>query len=175
MSKRVPERKFPRIFFGWWTVLTSGILGCWVAGYQIYGFSALFKPIASELGFNRAVTSVAAGIGRLGGGFESLLAGWIADRFGPRWIVFCGVFFFGLGMILMNFMIRARYFGRKAYGAIGGSAQMLVMPVGLVAPIYLGWIYDTTGSYLAAFLLVTVLLAVGTILMCLIPPPRPPE
>ncbi len=89
------------------------------------------------------------------------------------WFILYGIG--GIGSIPLSFMIRAHYFGRKAYGAIGGSAQMFVMPVGLIAPIYLGWVYDTTGSYLAAFTLVTALLAVGTILMCLIPPPRPPE
>jgi len=98
----IKRRRFPRIFFGWWTVLTSGILNLWGYGYYAYGFSALFKPIASELGFNRAVTSVAASIGRLEGGIEAPLSGWVTDRFGPRWIVLAGVFIIGLGLILMN-------------------------------------------------------------------------
>ncbi len=41
-----------RIFFGWWTVLASGVLALWGFGYTASGFSALFKPIASELGFS---------------------------------------------------------------------------------------------------------------------------
>ncbi|MFC1943042.1 MFS transporter [Chloroflexota bacterium] len=100
----IKRRRFPRIFFGWWTVLTSGFLTMWGFGYYRYGISALFKPIASELGFSRAVTSVAASIGRLEGGFEAPLTGWVTDKYGPRWPVLIGVFLVGLGLILMNYV-----------------------------------------------------------------------
>ena len=98
--------RFPRIYFGWWTALAGGILALWGYGYQAYGISALFKPIASELGFSRTATSVAASIGRFEGGFEAPLVGWMTDRFGPRWIVFCGIFFISVALVLM-------YFGMK--------------------------------------------------------------
>jgi len=100
----IKRRTFPKIFFGWWTVLTSGLLSLWGHGYHTIGFSALFKPIASELGFSRAVTSVAAGIGRFGGGFEAPVTGLLTDRFGPKVIVLVGTFLLGLGLILMNFI-----------------------------------------------------------------------
>ncbi|MFC2021524.1 MFS transporter [Chloroflexota bacterium] len=86
------------------TVLTAGVLTLMGHGFHSYGFSALFKPISSELGFNRATTSVAASIGRLGGGFEAPIAGWITDRFGPKWIVLFGTFLAGLSLILMNYI-----------------------------------------------------------------------
>lgn len=98
----IKVRNFPRIFFGWWIVLIGGILTIWGSGYQLYGFSALFKPISSELGFSRAATSVATSIGRFEGGFEAPLSGWATDRFGPKWIVISGVFLIGLSLILMN-------------------------------------------------------------------------
>jgi len=80
------------------------MLALWAAGYQAYGFSALFKPIASELGFSRAATSIASSIGRLEGGIEGPLSGWITDRFGPKWIVLFGVFLIGLSLMLMYFV-----------------------------------------------------------------------
>ncbi len=101
MVKRITS---PRIFFGWWMTLASGVLTFWGQGFGNFGFSALFKPIASELGFNRAVTSVAASIGRLEGGFAAPVVGWITDRFGPRWLVFSGTIIVGLSLILMNFV-----------------------------------------------------------------------
>ncbi len=100
----IKRTRFSKIFFGWWTVLTGGFLGLWAYGYYAYGFSALFKPIAQELGLSRTMTSVPAAIGRLEGGFEAPLSGWLADRFGPRWVVFSGVFVIGLSLTLMNFI-----------------------------------------------------------------------
>jgi len=95
------RRRGTKLFFGWWTVLTSGFLCLWGYGFQAYGFSALFKPISSELGFGRAVTSVAAGIGRFEGGFEAPISGWVTDKFGPRWIVLLGILLFSTGLVLM--------------------------------------------------------------------------
>ena len=100
----IKRKKLPKVFFGWWTVLAGSFLSAWGFGYQVHGFAALFKPIASELGFSRAVTSVAASIGRLGKGFEAPLAGLLVDRFGPRFITAIGIFIAGLGLILMNFI-----------------------------------------------------------------------
>ncbi|MFC1991577.1 MFS transporter [Chloroflexota bacterium] len=100
----IKRRRFPKIFPGWGTVITAGFIAMWGHGYQSRGFSALFKPISSELGFSRAATSVPASIGRLEGGLEAPLVGWITDRFGPRLIVLSGVFLFGLSLILMNYV-----------------------------------------------------------------------
>ncbi|MDP7281807.1 MAG: MFS transporter, partial [Candidatus Poribacteria bacterium] len=85
-------------------VLTGGLLSAWAVAFYTYGFSALFKPISSDLGLSRATTSVAASIGRFEGGFEAPLTGWVTDRHGPRIVVIFGVFLIGLGLILMNFV-----------------------------------------------------------------------
>ena len=73
-------------------------------GFQVHGFSALFKPIASEFGFSRTVTSVAASIASSVDGIESPLTGWLVDKFGPRALITIGMFIAGLGLILMNFV-----------------------------------------------------------------------
>lgn len=94
----------PLIFFGWWTVLTTGIAGGLGYGFYILGLSVFFKDLAAELGLTRAVTSVAAGIGRLEGGITSPLIGWLSDRFGPKWWIVIGVAIAGVGMILMRYI-----------------------------------------------------------------------
>jgi MFS family permease len=96
--------RFPKIFFGWWTVLATGILGFWVAGFHVYGMSALFLPISSDLGFSRVQTAIPTSIGRLQGGIEGPVAGLITDRFGPRCIVLIGILMVGLSLILMNYV-----------------------------------------------------------------------
>ena len=52
---------------------------------------------------------------------------------------------------------------------------MLVMsPIGIMAPIYAGWVYDTTGSYLTVFTTFAVILTIGGIVACFMLPPKPP-
>ncbi len=74
----------PGVYFGWWTVLVSGILSGIGHGFYGYGFSVFFKDLAAELHLSRAITSIGSGIGRLEGGLESAPAGWLADKFGPN-------------------------------------------------------------------------------------------
>jgi sugar phosphate permease len=100
----IKRRRLPRIFFGWWTALTGGILLLWGMGYYSYGFSALLKPISADLGLSRAQSSVPASIGRFEGGFEAPLSGWLTDRYGPKWIALFGVSVVGLGLVLMSFI-----------------------------------------------------------------------
>ncbi len=90
----------------------------------------------------------------------------------PIWFALYGIGM-GAGFGLM-FPMRARYFGRKAFGSIGGFSSLFMTPIGVATPIYLGWVYDTTGSYITAFTLVAALLALSGVLMSLILPPRPP-
>ncbi|MCP4756458.1 MAG: MFS transporter [Proteobacteria bacterium] len=97
--------KHPKdIFFGWWMTLAGGLLCLWGYGFQVYGFSALFKPISRELGFSRTTTSVAASIARFEGGIEAPLVGWLSDKYGPKITILFGVFLTGLGLIAMNWI-----------------------------------------------------------------------
>jgi len=98
------KKSNPRIFFGWWSVLFIGIVSGLGHGFNTYGISVFFKPIAAELELNRALTSLAAGIGRLEGGITSPLVGWLSDKFGPKWIVIFGIVIAGSGMIFMNYV-----------------------------------------------------------------------
>lgn len=82
--------------------LVTGIYSGLGHGFYGYGMSVLFKPIAVDLGLSRAATSFATGIGRLQGGIEAPLTGWLSDRFGPRWVIVVGTTFITAGLVLMN-------------------------------------------------------------------------
>jgi sugar phosphate permease len=120
------QTRFPKIFPGWWTVLTGGILALWAYGYQAYGISALFKPISSELGFSRATTSVASSIGRFEGGFEAPITGWVTDRYGPRWIVFLGISLVSIGLVLMSY-INSLWSFYVAWGVLVGTGANIAL------------------------------------------------
>ena len=146
-------KKLHRVFFGWWTVLSGSLLSAWAIGFQVHGFSALFKPIASEFGFSRTATSVAASIGRLIRVVESPLAGWLVDKFGPRTLITIGMFMAGLGLILMNF-VNSLWSFYTIWGVILGTG----INMGLEIPInkaITNWFVKKRGIALSVRWLIT--------------------
>jgi MFS family permease len=113
------KKSGPRVFFGWWSVAFIGIVSGLGHGFNTYGISVFFKPIAAELQLNRAYTSLAAGIGRLEGGVTSPLVGWLSDKFGPKWIIIFGICVAGSGMIFMNHITEVWHY-YVAWGAMIG-------------------------------------------------------
>jgi MFS family permease len=113
------KRTHPLVFFGWWTVFVTGTISGLGHGFNLYGLSVFFKDLAADLGLNRAITSLAAGIGRLEGGITSPLVGWLSDKFGSRWPVIVGIGIAGTGMILMNFITEVWHY-YVAWGALIG-------------------------------------------------------
>jgi len=71
-------------------------------------------------------------------------------------------------------LILGRYFGRKAFGSILGTIVAFLAPMGLLAPVYYGWVYDSTNSYNNAFLTVLILAVAATALTLLVRAPKPP-
>jgi len=69
-----------------------------------------------------------------------------------------------------------RLFGRKAYGSITGTMIAIALPVTVVGPIYVGWIYDVTGSYAQVYLqnIAFILVAIAVVELFLTPPKHKP-
>jgi MFS family permease len=85
---------------------------------------------------------------------------------------------YGVGMgaaMPMTPVIQARYFGRAHYGLIAGVSRAMNMPVGIAGPILAGYIYDSTGSYMFAFTLFAILLALAAGLMAMVTQPKTPR
>ncbi len=70
--------------------------------FSYYGFSAFFTPLIREFGWSRAALSGAVSVSRLEGGILALPVGILLDRFGPRKIMFFGIFVTGLGYIVLS-------------------------------------------------------------------------
>jgi len=87
------------------------------------------------------------------------------------WFILFGV---GKGQIAVFAAMVGRYFGRKAYGSIQGSKMMFIAPFSIAAPIYLGWVYDTTNSYITGFVIFAIILALSVVVVSLASPPKPP-
>ena len=91
--------------------------------------------------------SVPAGIGRLEGGVEAPLSGWLTDRFGPRWVVLFGVFVIGLSLILMNFMNSLWVF-YAVWGVMLGTGVNIALSVPLDTAI-INWFVKRRGTALS--------------------------
>jgi sugar phosphate permease len=92
-----------KIFFGWKIVAAGGVLNALGGGAYWTGFAVYFLPVTRQFGLSRATTSLVSSLGRLEGGFEGPLAGYMVDRLGPRKMVAFGGITAGVGFILLGF------------------------------------------------------------------------
>ena len=60
--------------------------------------------------------------------------------------------------------IRADFYGRRSFGQIAGYSNVIVMIGPLIGPSFAGWMSDTYGDYTGAFLMVGVVVGVGSLL-----------
>jgi len=94
--------RFSNIFYGWWIVAACFIIALYMSGVIFYGFTAIFEPIAEEFGWSYTSISVAASIRGLEAGLLAPVVGILVDRWGPRRVIFIGVLFMGLGLLLLS-------------------------------------------------------------------------
>jgi MFS family permease len=92
-------------------------------------------------------------------------------------IIMLFALFYGVGYgitIPSQTSLRANYFGRKAYATITGYTTMFGAITNVAYPVFAAWIYDTTGSYIQAFWIVTALQAFAIVFMFMARKPEPP-
>jgi len=85
---------------------------------------------------------------------------------------------YGIGMganIAITAPLRGRYWGRKAYATIQGATLPFTMIAGMIAPVYAGWAYDTTGSYIGAYTVLLFGLLAAFVVTFFLNPPKPPK
>jgi len=159
-----------------------------VAYLQDVGVSPIVA--ASAIGLLVGIST----LGRLSGGA-------LGDRFEPRYVaaLACGlqvialiilinaravgliylyVVIFGLpyGAIIVLFpAIIGAYFGRKNYSTIFGLANACVTFIGATGPVFAGFVFDATGSYLIPLTAATVFCALGGVCAFLARPAKPPS
>jgi MFS family permease len=85
----------PRVFYGWWVVLTAALGLCLgSASIMTFSFSVFLKPLSQEFHSGRGAISLAYTLFNLTTGISVLLAGRMVDRFGARKVIaVCAVMF----------------------------------------------------------------------------------
>lgn len=90
-----------QLFYGWWIVISCVFISLWAGGI-FFGITAFIKPIAEEFTWTYLVISLAASMRSVEMGLLAPLAGFLADRFGPRKVTFVGGLVGGAGLLLLS-------------------------------------------------------------------------
>lgn len=91
-----------RVFFGWWIVAATFLLGSVGGAVFFLGFSAFFLPLEREFQVPRATLSLVVGLASLEGAILGPFQGMLIDRFGPRRIMLAGITLVALGYVLIS-------------------------------------------------------------------------
>jgi len=90
------------VFYGWWIVVASFFIALYVGGGVFYGFTAIFEPIAADLGWSYAEISLAASLRGLEMGLLAPVVGVLTDRLGPRRLIAGGAILGSAGLFLLG-------------------------------------------------------------------------
>lgn len=112
----------PKVFYGWWIVIGSGVMQFYTSSVFWRGFQAFVDPVLRTFtGWGSGVFASAMALQRAESSFITPFVGAAIDRFGPRPVLAFGAFVTGCGFILMSQMQALWHF----------YAAMLVLGVGL--------------------------------------------
>ena len=98
------------VFYGWWIVAFSMVAEAVKHGTFMRGFTVFVLPIEKQLGITRTAVSLADSVGRLEGGLQGPVMGYLTDRLGPQPMIAAGGLLTGLGFILLSFTHSYWYF-----------------------------------------------------------------
>jgi MFS family permease len=82
-----------------WFMAALAFVTCLMDFGVVYSFGAFFKPMAAELGANRATTSAVFGITAAIYNLLGVVGGHLSDRLGPRPVVVAGGVAMGVGLL----------------------------------------------------------------------------
>ena len=87
-------------FYGWWVVVGCSLVVFGVAGGQ-FSFGVFLKPMTEDFGWSRSTLSLAFGTTFMISGLLRPLAGYLADRYSPKWVALSGVLIMGWMLALI--------------------------------------------------------------------------
>ena len=90
-----------KTFYGWWVTIGCALVVFGVAGGQ-FSFGVFMRPMTEEFGWSRGTLSAAFGVTYLISGLMRPLAGYLADRYSPKWVALAGVLVMGWMLALIS-------------------------------------------------------------------------
>ncbi|MBI4307727.1 MAG: MFS transporter [Chloroflexi bacterium] len=115
-----------------WVVLACTMAVATVASGIRLSFGVFIDPLVEQYGWSRGEISVAYALVFLSAAPLTLVAGWLADTYGPRRIILAGAFLFTFGMILTGTATQLWqfyvYYG-VLLGGLGTTLFTMLLPV----------------------------------------------
>lgn len=90
-----------KVFYGWWVTIGCSLVVFGVAGGQ-FSFGVFMRPMTDEFDWSRGTLSAAFGVTYLISGLLRPLAGYLADRYSPKWVALAGVLIMGWMLALIS-------------------------------------------------------------------------
>ena len=117
-----------KIFYGWWVTIGCALVVFGVAGGQ-FSFGVFMRPMTEEFGWSRGTLSAAFGVTYLISGLLRPIAGYLADRYSPKWVALAGVLIMGW-MLAMISSVQALWqlyvlFAIMSFGVTLGTGPIL--------------------------------------------------
>jgi len=132
-----------------------------------------------------------------GSGFVRFPVGWLGDRIEPRWIItvalgimlimFLGIWkaqgfnitmaagmIFGIcygSQVIMVPTIMGNYYGPDAFAGINGMIGPILILFGASVPVGSGYVFEQTGNYDLAFIILSIVLGISFVLSFFLSPP----
>jgi MFS transporter, OFA family, oxalate/formate antiporter len=96
------NQKRTKVFYGWWIVASCIPIALFTSGVIGMGFTAFFEPIVKEFGWSYTQVSIGASLRGMESSIFVPFTGYLADKFGPRKLLFTGAIITGLGMVILS-------------------------------------------------------------------------
>jgi MFS family permease len=117
----------PGFFYGYIIVIASTIILTSIIGLYL-SMGVFFKPMLTEFGWTRGVTSISWSISNIVSGIFYVLSSWLNDKFGPRIISMACGFLAGAGYVLMS-QVHSVWGLYLFYGVIVGAGISIFPPL----------------------------------------------
>lgn len=123
----------------WWIVILGCITHATNTGFAYFGLSAFFPSFEKEFGWSRTAISGAFSLARIESGLLGPIEGYFVDRFGPRRMMYVGIFMCCAGFVALSYVYSLpTLYMAIVLGIVLGSSLGYHMPISLlIAQLFL--------------------------------------
>jgi len=129
-----PPLKKPKVFYGYWIVVTAFFSAFIHSGCGFYAFSLFVQPLQADFGWGRGGIMLALTIFFLIGGVSAPYIGRLVDRYGAKKVLALGAFVTGLGFVLLSLVQTLwHFYGAYIIVGVGMAATGMVPATAVVS------------------------------------------